>query len=69
MRIKWHFENEPSENFCTIAAFRSKSSWKPPTGHPNLGVFLSSAEKELFEDISYQVYFFLQNNKAIHIVI
>ena len=57
MRIKWHFENEPSENFRTIAAFRSKSSWKPPTGHPNLGVFLSSAEKELFEDISYHIKF------------
>ena len=51
MRIKWHFRNEPSENFCTIPAFRSKSSWKPPTGHPNVEVFFSSVEKELFEDI------------------
>ena len=51
MRIKWHFRNEPSENFSTIARFRSKSSWKPPSGHPNLEVFLSSVEKELFEDI------------------
>ena len=58
MRIKWHFENEASENFSTIAAFRSKSSWKPATGHhPNLGVFLSSVEKELFEDISYHIMF------------
>ena len=45
MRIKWHFRNEPSENFSTIPAFRSKSSWKPPTGHPNLEVSLSSVEK------------------------
>ena len=51
MRIKWHFRNEPSESFSTIAAFRSKSSWKPPAGHPNLEVFLSSVEKELFEDV------------------
>ena len=51
MRAKWHFRNEPSENVSTIPAFRSKSSWKPPTGHPNLEVFLSSVEKELFEDI------------------
>ena len=51
MRIKWHFRNEPLENFSTIPAFRSKSSWKPPAGHPNLEVFLSSVEKELFEDI------------------
>ena len=51
MRIKWHFGNEPSENFSTIPAFRSKSSWKPSTGHRNLEVFLSSVEKKLFEDI------------------
>ena len=51
MRIKWHFRNEPSEKFSTMPAFRSKSSWKPPTGHPNLEVFLSSVQKELFEDI------------------
>ena len=51
MRIKWHFRNEPSKNFTTVPAFRSKSSWKPPAGHPNLEVFLSSIEKELFEDI------------------
>ena len=50
MRIKWHFRNEPSEKFSTIPAFRSKSSWKPTTGHPNLEVFLSSVEKELLED-------------------
>ena len=51
MRIKWHFRNEPSENFSTIPAFRSKTSWKPPTDHANLEVFLSGVEKELFEDI------------------
>ena len=51
MRIKWHFRNEPPESFSTVPAFRSKLSWKPPTGHPNLEVFLSSVEKELFEDI------------------
>ena len=51
MGIEWHFRYEPSENFSTIPAFRSKSSWKLPTGHPNSEVFLSSVEKELFEDI------------------
>ena len=51
MRIKWRFRNEPSENSSTIPAFRSKSTWKPPTGHPNLEVFLSRFEKELLEDI------------------
>ena len=51
MRIKWHFRNEPSENFSTIPSFRSKPSWKPPTSHPNLEVFLSSVENALLEDI------------------
>ena len=51
MRIKWHFRNEPSESFSNIPAFRSKLSWKPPTGHPKLEVFLSSVKKELFEVI------------------
>ena len=39
------------KNFSTIPAFRSKSFWKSPTRHPNLEVFLSSVEKEVFEDI------------------
>ena len=29
--------------------FSPKSSWKPPLGHPNLEVFLSQVENELFE--------------------
>ena len=51
MRIKWHFRNEPSDNFSEIPAFRPKSSWKPPLGHPNLEVFLSSIEEELFKNV------------------
>ena len=51
MRIKWHFRNEPSDNFNEIPTFRPESPWKPPTGHPNLEVFLSSVEQELFKDI------------------
>ena len=58
IRIKWHFRNELSENFSTILAFRSKSSWKPPTGHLNLDLFLISVEKELFEDIETSLRFF-----------
>ena len=49
MRIKWHFRNESSYNFSERAAFSPKSSWKPPLGHPNLEVFLSQVENELFE--------------------
>ena len=49
MRINRHFRNEPSDNFSERPAFSPKSSWKPPLGHPNLEVFLSQVEKELFE--------------------
>ena len=49
IRIKWHFQNELSENFIERPVFSPKSSWKLPLGHPNLGVFLSQVENELFE--------------------
>ena len=31
-----------------VPAFRPKSQWKPPTGHPCVELFLSMLEKELF---------------------
>ena len=49
MRIKWHFRNEPTDNFSEKPAFSSKSSRKPPLGHPNLEVFLSQVGNELLE--------------------
>ena len=48
MRIKWHFRNEPSSEFSEVPAFSPKSTWKPPKGHPNLEVFLSKVESDLF---------------------
>ena len=48
MRIKWHFRNEISEDFSEVPAFPPKSSWNPPQGHPNLEVYLSQVENELF---------------------
>ena len=51
MRIKWHFRNELSENFSEIPSFRPKSSWKPPKGNPNLEMFLSKVEQDLFKTI------------------
>ena len=48
MRLKWHFRNEITPNFSEVPAFRPKSLWNPPKGHPNLEVFLSETEKELF---------------------
>ena len=44
MRIKWNFQNEPSEDFSDKPAFCPKSSWKPPAGHPGLELFLSQIE-------------------------
>ena len=32
-------------------AFSPKSNWKPPEGHPNLEVFLSQIENELFKTV------------------
>ena len=49
MRAKCHFWNEPSESFSKKPAFSTKSSWKPPEGHPNLEVFLSQLENEIFK--------------------
>ena len=49
MRIRWHFRNECTDNFSEKPAFSSKSSWKPPLGHPNLEGFLSQVGNELFE--------------------
>ena len=48
MRIKWYFRNEISENFSEVPAISPKSPWKPPQGHPNLEVYLSQVENELF---------------------
>ena len=49
MHLKWHFRNDTTPNFSEIPAFRPKSTWNPPKGHPNLKVFLSEVEKELFK--------------------
>ena len=36
---KWYFRNEITSNFSEIPAFRPRSLWNPPKGHPNLEVF------------------------------
>ena len=48
MRTKWHFRNEPTPFYSESPAFRPKSTWKPPLGHPNIEAFLSQLEKESF---------------------
>ena len=48
MRCKWYFRDEPSPNFSDVPAFRPKSNWKPPPGHPCVELFLSKLESELF---------------------
>ena len=45
MRLEWHFRDEP-HTFSEIPAFRPKSKWVPPKGHPCLEVFLSQVEAE-----------------------
>ena len=48
MRCKWFFGNEPTENFSEAPAFRVKSNWNPPKGHPAIEIFLSKLETEIF---------------------
>ena len=51
MRTKWHFRNEPNPEFSETPAFSPKSTWKPPMGHPNVEVFLSQIEHEIFKEV------------------
>ena len=51
MRIRWNFRDQPSEDFSDKPAFRPKSNWKPPPGHPGLELFLSQLEKEIFNGL------------------
>ena len=45
MRCKWFFRNEPTED---SPAFRIKSNWSLPKGHPVLEMFLSQMEGDIF---------------------
>ena len=47
LRCKWYFRNELSDNFIEVPAFKPKSLWKPPAGHPCVELFLSNLEGEL----------------------
>ena len=49
MRTKWYFKDEPTKEFSNIPAFSPKSTWMPPNGHPNLEVYLSYIENEVFK--------------------
>ena len=49
MRLKWYFRNELTPEFSDRAAFSPKLSWNPLTGHPNVEMFLSQIEHELFQ--------------------
>ena len=40
MRIRWNFRDQLSEDFSDKSAFRPKSNWKPPPGHPGLELYL-----------------------------
>ena len=55
MRIKWHFRKEPSKSFSEIPSFRAKSPCKPPKGNPNLEIFLSKVEQDLFKTVETPV--------------
>ena len=39
MRNKWYFPNEPTPQFSEGPCCKTKSSWRPPNGHPALEIF------------------------------
>ena len=47
MRLRWHFRDQPFQDFSDKPAFLPKSNWKPPPGHPGLELYLSQLEKEI----------------------
>ena len=49
MRTKSYFKNKPTKEVSNIPAFSPKSTWTPPNGHPNLKVYLSHIENEVFK--------------------
>ena len=49
MKLKWYFRDELTPFFREQPSFSPKSSWSPPAGHPNLEVFLSQIQQELFQ--------------------
>ena len=51
MRARWHFRNEPTPEFSETPVLLLKSTWKPPMGHPNVDVFLSQIEQEIFKEV------------------
>ena len=55
MCLKWYFRNDPTPDFSKKPSFTPKSSWKPLTGHPNLEVFLSELEKQIFTIVDSQL--------------
>ena len=51
MRIRWNFRDQLSEDFPDKPAFRPKSNWKLLSRHPDLELFLSQLEKEIFNGL------------------
>ena len=49
MRFKWYFRNDSTPDFREKPSCTPKLSWKPLTGHPNLEVFLSELEQQIFK--------------------
>ena len=63
MCLNLFFRNEATPELTDRPAFSSKSSWNPPTDHPNLEVFLSQIEHEIFQiPDAYLIPIFLRKN-------
>ena len=71
MRIKCYFKNERTPEFSETPVFLLTSTWKPPMSHPNVEVFLSQIEQEIFKEVQSPLgYWNLSNEewKAVRIL-
>ena len=49
IRLKRYCRNDPTPNFNEGPSFTPKLSWKTPSGHPNIELFLSEFERKNFK--------------------
>ena len=68
MHLKKYLRNDVIPTFIEFPAFRFKSSWNLPKVHPNLEVFLSEIEKELFSVIDTKLSYPSLSNEEWHAI-
>lgn len=49
MRLKWFCRNDPTPSITENPAFKTKSSWSSPKGHPCLEIYLGQVENKFLK--------------------